>query len=611
MAVKYKSLAELFFKRAEKYGDRVLMRYKTRINQPLEEYSWNQVKSFVEQITAGLESLGAMPGDKIGLLSATCHMWMPIDLGILSLGAVTVPLYHNSTPDSVLYIANDANLKFIFVKDKIQLQKVRSNWDKLPHLQFAIVMFDRGDIPKNDHKIITLDALFKIGQEALAESSNLVAERASAIALDDLASIIYTSGTTGEPKGVMLTHRNFLVAALSFYQYVPLEEGMNMLSFLPLAHIFERVSSEFYGIDQGLIFTYCEKIEFLPGLLIESNCQIMNVVPRMLEKIYDKIMAQAAKLPPRARSTFDKAVAIGIDYAKKKFNKESIPWSLEIKYSIAKKVVLSKIKEKLAPNLKIFVVGGAPFSQDLAYFFAAIGCPVIEGYGLTETSAPITVNPPWAIRPGTVGLPFRHFDVKISDDGEILCKGESVFAGYYNKPEATRDAIIDGWFHTGDIGEFDSNGYLKITGRKKDLIVTAGGKKIAPVAVESVLLESPYLSQVVVFGDKKKYLVALIILNLDSVRQYLLKNNIEILEPMNLMLEVNQLIDSEIKKANSNLASFEQIKAFAILDHEFTIDSGELTPTLKVKRNLVYQRYQDIIDPLFERSKDINFTVLN
>ncbi len=603
LTVKYKSLPELFFKRAEKYGDRVLMRYKTRIDQPLQEYSWNQTKVRIEEIALGLRALGSSAGDHIGLLATTCHLWLPIDFGILTAGAVTVPLYHNSATESVKYIVNDANLKFIFVKDKIQLQKVRANWSDYPHLRFAIVMFDRGDIPKNDPRIITLDELQRIGRDASVKSSTMPEQMVSEIRLDDLASIIYTSGTTGEPKGVMLTHRNFLVAALSFYQYVPLEEGMNMLSFLPLAHIFERVSSEFYGIDQGVVFTYCEKIEYLPSLLIESKCNIMTVVPRMLEKIYDKVIAQSSKLSPGAQRTFNKAVNVGRQYMKKKTAKENIPWGLELKYSIAHKVVLSKIKEKLAPDLKIFVVGGAPFSTDLSYFFLSIGYQVVEGYGLTETSAPITVNPPWANRPGTVGLPFRHFEVKISDEGEILCRGESVFAGYYNKPEATAEAIVDGWFHTGDVGEFDADGYLRITGRKKDLIVTTGGKKIAPTKVEATLLESDYLSQAVVFGEQKKYLAALLVINESEVAKYLRDNNIEIELPIHKMQPVYDLIEREVTRVSVNLNRFEQIKAFAILEHEFTIDSGELTPTLKVKRNVVYQRYQDIIEPLFNRLK--------
>jgi long-chain acyl-CoA synthetase len=603
--MKYKNVLELFLKRASKYGNQTMMRYKKRPSSPFSYFTWNETKIRIANIALGLKQLSVRKNDNVGLLSVTCHHWLACDFAIMALGAITIPLYHNSTGESIEYIAKHSDMEVIIVHDKIQLQKVRANWTKLPNLKYAIVMENKGDIPNNDPRILTLDDIERIGQREAIKNPKFLSNQVAEIDYDDVASIIYTSGTTGQPKGVVLTHRNFLVAALSFYEYVPLEEGMKTLSFLPLAHIFERIASELYGIDQGLVFHYCEKIEHLPKMLIESECQLMNVVPRILEKIYERVLLKVSQASPIQQKLFNKALAIGIEWAKKKINREFISWELELKYSAAKKLVLDKVKEQIAPKVKIFVVGGAPFAIETALFYKAIGFNVVEGYGLTETSAPITVNPPWANKPGTVGIPFKHFEVKIADDGEIICRGDSVFKEYYKDPLATSEAIIDGWFHTGDLGSFDDEGYLKITGRKKDLIITTGGKNVSPTRVEEFLLQSKYLTQVIILGDREKYLACLVVLNYDEVENWLKVNKIQVTQGVKIkdLPEVIALVEREIEKHGVDLASYEQVKAFHILEHELTIDSGELTPTLKIKRNVIRARYADVIKPLFHKSK--------
>lgn len=600
--MKYKNLPELFYKKSDRYSKKVFIRYKKRSSQPLQDISWKEAKASIEEIALGLKKLGIEKGDNIGLLSMTNHHWLPCDFGILSAGAVTVPMYHNATTDSVQYIIKHCEAKIVIVRNKIQLQKIRSCWDCLPSLQYVAVMEDRGDIPSNDPRILTLDEIKNIGRDELKKDPQAIRQGIKNVGLDDIASIIYTSGTTGTPKGVVLTHRNILVAALSFYQYVPLEEGFRLLSFLPLAHVFERIASEMYGIDQGCIFSYCEKVEDLPKMLIETDCNLMNVVPRILEKMHAKIMNQVSQQSPLKQKLFKEALAIGIEYVKKKSNKEPIKWDLELKYQIAFNTILGKIKKKIAPSLKIFVVGGAPFSKELNLFFMALGFTVVEGYGLTETSAPITVNPPWANKPGTVGIPFKHFDVKIAEDGEIICRGDSVFKEYYKDPEGTKEVLIDGWFHTGDLGSFDEEGYLTITGRKKDLIITAGGKNVSPTRVEEALLKSKFLNQVVILGDKEKYLAALIVLDKTEIKIWLESKGLKT-DNIEEQPEVQKLIENEIIKNSQHLASYEQIKAFHILKDELTIDSGELTPTLKIKRNVIRQKYADIIKPLFNKPK--------
>lgn len=601
--MKYKNLPDLFNKKCDRYSNKVFIRYKSRPSRPLTDVTWKDTRQKIEEIAFGLKKLGVEKGDNIGLLSMTNHHWLPCDFAILGLGAVTVPLYHNATTESVQYIVKHCEAKIVIVRNKIQLQKLRSCWECLPDLHYVIVMEDRGDIPSNDPRILTLDEVMNIGKSELKKEPKAIRDNIPNIGLDDSASIIYTSGTTGTPKGVVLTHRNILVAALSFYQYVPLEEGFRLLSFLPLAHVFERIASEMYGIDQGCIFSYCERVEDLPKMLIETDCNLMNVVPRILEKMHAKIMNKVSMQSSIKQNIFNTALEVGLEYARKKSNKEAITWDLELKYSLAFNTVLGKIKKQIAPSLKIFVVGGAPFSKELNLFYMALGFTVVEGYGLTETSAPITVNPPWANKPGTVGIPFKHFDVKIAEDGEIICRGDSVFKEYYKDPEGTKEVIIDGWFHTGDLGAIDEEGYLTITGRKKDLIITAGGKNVSPTRVEEALFKSPYLSQIVILGDKEKYLAALVVLDEVEVKAWLKNNNISYQGDIQDLPEVQKLIENEIAHHSLNLASYEQIKAFHILKNELTVDSGELTPTLKIKRNVIRQRYADIIKPLFNKPK--------
>jgi long-chain acyl-CoA synthetase len=606
--MKYKNLSDLFFKRAEKYGDKVLLRYQKRRNQAFEEISWTQANQIIKSIASGLQNLGLEKGAKVGILSISCHEWILSDLGILSAAAISVPLYHSLVGESLRYLLNHAEIEFIIVRDKIQLQKIREIWHEFPKLKYVIVMRDRGDLPTNDPRILTLDSLINIGKESIRRNPDQIKLLVDQINLDDIATIIYTSGTTGKPKGVILSHRNILVAALSFYQYVPLEDTWGALSFLPLAHVFERVTCEFYGIDQGVSITFCEKVEDLPNLLKSSNASYMCVVPRILEKIHERVMLKSKKLAFHKRFIFEQALKIGIKFAKEKFSKKFIDPVLRLQYRIAYISILSKIKDQIAPDFKFFVVGGAPFSKELLYFFTAIGISVIEGYGLTETTAPITVNPVWANKPGTVGLPFNHFEVKIGSDGEILCRGDAVFRGYYKDEEATKEVLKEGWFYTGDLGNIDEEGYIKITGRKKDLLITAGGKNVSPTQIEELLLKSKFINQVVVLGDQEKYLAALVVLDKGEVDLWLEESSLLGLEPENYFRskELNLLIESEIYDLTHGLPRYEQIKAFHILPKELTIEGGELTPTLKIKRNVVREKYRDLIKPLFQKTKNTN-----
>lgn len=599
--MKYKSLAELFLTKAQRFGEKVLVRYFKRPQRELQELTWIEILEKIEKVSLGLERLGAKPKENIGLLSITCHDWLVCDFAILCLGACTVPLYHNSSAETIEHITIHASLRYVLVRNKIQLQKLRANFHKFPLLEYVIVMEDKGDIPRNEPKIITLDDVIRIGEQEKKKHPDKFRENIKAIQLDDLATIIYTSGTTGIPKGVPLTHKNVLIAALSFFEYVPLGEQHVQLTFLPLAHVFERICGQIYGIDQGVIFTYCEQPEQIPYLLKNADITMMLVVPRILEKIYAKVMNEIAKQPEMLRKTIRTAIDFGVEFQKKKANKKPVTFLENLAYSVAKSTILNKIKQNIAPKLSIFVTGGAPLSSEISFFFEALGITVLEGYGLTETTAPLTVNPLLANKPGTVGIPFGHFKLKIADDGEIICQGAALFQGYYKDEEATREAIINGWFHTGDLGEFDQDGYLKIVGRKKDLLITAGGKNIAPSHIEHKLMQSDFISQIVVVGDRERYLAALIVPDRDVVFKWAKENNITIdfTKPLQDSNELIQQLEKEIYKFSVELAGYESVKKFALLDHELTIDSGELTPTLKVKRKFVMEKYADKIKELF------------
>jgi long-chain acyl-CoA synthetase len=599
--MKYKSLAELFLTKAQRFGEKVLVRYFKRPQRELQELTWIEILEKIEKVSLGLERLGAKPKENIGLLSITCHDWLVCDFAILCLGACTVPLYHNSSAETIEHITIHASLRYVLVRNKIQLQKLRANFHKFPLLEYVIVMEDKGDIPRNEPKIITLEDVIRIGEQEKKKHPDKFRENIQAIQLDDLATIIYTSGTTGVPKGVPLTHKNVLIAALSFFEYVPLGEQHVQLTFLPLAHVFERICGQIYGIDQGVIFTYCEQPEQIPYLLKNADITMMLVVPRILEKIYAKVMNEIAKQPEMLRKTIRTAIDFGVEFQKKKVNKKPVTFLENLAYSVAKSTILNKIKQNIAPKLSIFVTGGAPLSSEISFFFEALGITVLEGYGLTETTAPLTVNPLLANKPGTVGIPFGHFKVKIADDGEIICQGAALFQGYYKDEQATHEAIIDGWFHTGDLGEFDQDGYLKIVGRKKDLLITAGGKNIAPSHIEHKLMQSDFINQIVVVGDRERYLAALIVPDRDMVFKWAKENNITIdfTKPLQDSNELIQQLEKEIYKFGAELASYESVKKFALLDHELTIDSGELTPTLKVKRKFVMEKYADKIRELF------------
>lgn len=591
-----RNLPELFIKTAKQNENKVAFEYRLRRNEPYKSITWGHLSVMVEEVTYGLVELGVKKGDNVAILSHTRYEWPICDLAILSCGGVVVPIYPTLGDEAVNYILNNAECEIVILEDKGQLQKIRSQWEKIPKIRYAIVIEDLGDIPQHDPKIISFKNLKDKGKLNFSKDPDLMEHHVGDIDVNDIATIIYTSGTTGLPKGVMLTHKNILSVTEVLPERLPLKSTDKFLSFLPLSHVFERVGGLFYAVSLGNIVCYCSNVDQIGAALRDSKASIMLVVPRLLEKMHSKIQSQIDSLSDFKKKIFSWAYNIGKQYV---ISKNVLNFFL---YMIADKLVFSSIRNKIAPKLKCFISGGAPLSEGIAEFFWIIGMPVLEGYGLTETSAPATVNTLRENKLGTVGKPLPNVQIKIAKDGEILIKGPNIFFGYYKNDSATKEVFLDDWFKSGDIGIIDSDGFVKITDRKKDIIVNSAGKNIAPQNIENALKTSPYISNAVIIGDKRKYLSALVTLEKPNIEDFAKKKNLHYDEDISELFnhsEVTKLIDEEIKLKTTNLADYEQIRRFTILVNEFSIEGGEITPTLKVKRRFVEDKYKILIDSMY------------
>ncbi|MGC8901650.1 MAG: AMP-dependent synthetase/ligase [bacterium] len=595
--MKYKSIPDMFFSQVQRYKDRALQMYKK--DGKWLTISWNQVKDIVELVGLGLIGLGLDPKDTVALLSENRPEWAHADLGITSAGGINVPIYATNTPQQVEYIVNDAETKYIFVSNKLQLEKVMKVKANLKKLQ-KIIIFEQLDANPAPDLIITLEELKKIG--ANQKNRKIIEERYTQIQPDDVLTIIYTSGTTGDPKGAMLTHKNILSNCEDVSSYVPMNDTYVALSFLPLSHVLERMAGYYAMIFHGATIAYAESIDKLVENMAEVKPHIMISVPRVYEKMYARIIEGVESGPPLKKKIFYWAVDVGKQTMPYRLSGKALPVGLSFKYAIAKKLVFSKIKNILGGRLIFFVSGGAPLSKELGEFFYAADVAIVEGYGLTETSPVLTVNPYGRMKFGTAGKPIPNCEIKIAPDGEILARGPMIMKGYFKKPEATAEAIEkDGFFHTGDIGFLDNEGYLHITDRKKDLIVTAGGKNIAPQPIENALKMNRYIEQVAMIGDKKPYCVALIVPKFEAIESYAKQNNIAYANRKELVEhpKIIELIQNAVDSLNATLAKYETIKKIKILPNEFSQETGELTPTLKVKRRVIMEKYKDIIEELY------------
>jgi long-chain acyl-CoA synthetase len=551
----------------------------------------------VRALSLGLNGLGIQPGDRVAILSENRPEWAMADYAILCAGGWSVPIYPTLPAAQIAPLLKDSGTKAIFVSSLEQLGKILTIRAQCTSLDHVILMDGN---PPGEPGYTTFLGVVDRGRPTLEMSPAVFEQRAARVQPQDVATIIYTSGTTGEPKGAMLTHDNLVFNAVAGCEVIPFTSDAVALSFLPLSHVFERMLDYSYSYRTAAI-AYADSIDRLAANFTEVNPHCFGAVPRVYEKVHARILEKVEAGSPIKRKIFRWALAVGRERVPYVERGEPLPAALAWKAKMADALVFKKIRAALGTNFRFAVSGGAPLSRDLAEFFVGAGVHVYEGYGLTETSPVICVNGPGRWRLGTVGRPLRGVEVKIAEDGEILTRGRHVMKGYFNKPQATAEAIdAAGWFHTGDIGKLE-DGFLSITDRKKDLIVLAGGKKAAPQPIESELKLSPYIGLPVVIGDRQKFLAALIVPNFDRLRDWAaaagltLRNDAIDADP-----HVRQLFQKEIDAYNRDKPHHEQIRAFAVLPADLTVEDGSITPTLKVKRRILESRYHALIEGMYE-----------
>ncbi len=549
----------------------------------------------VKHLALGLRALGFEPGQKLCLLSENRPAWTMTDFATLTAGGLTVPIYTTLVPEQIRYIIDDSDATVVVVSNAEHWKKfepLRARLDKVRHyITFA------DEAPAG---VLTLAEVQKKGRDLAAKEPSLFDELVARVKPDDAATLIYTSGTTGVPKGVILTHDNLVSNIRTASDIIEFSHKDTVLSFLPLSHILERMVMFTY-IYKGCTVAFAESVEAVAQNLLEVRPHIMVSVPRVFEKIYTKVMDQVLASPALRRKVFFWALKVGKAYGTLKLAGKPIPGGLAFRRSIAAKLVFSKIIAKTGGRVRFFVSGGAPLSKDIAEFFYAIGLTILEGYGLTETSPLLSINTFEAIRLGTVGKPAPGIDIKIAADGEILARGPNIMKGYYKKEPETREVMEGGWFHTGDIGRFDEDGFLVITDRKKDLLVTSGGKNIAPQPIENMLKSSPYITNAVVIGDRRRFVAALVVPDFDKLKDYAKAQGIShaTVDELCQDLRVIDFLKAEVDRATPLLASYEKVKKIVVLPRDFDIERGEITPSLKVRRANVTAAYQDWIDALY------------
>jgi long-chain acyl-CoA synthetase len=591
------TLASMFWHRVETTGDRPAQQWKE--GGAWRTRTWRETGEIVRELATGLLALGRRKDEAVGILSASRAEWVQADFAIFSTGGRTIPIYPTYPPDLIQYIVNDAEVKTLFVEEPAQLAKVLEVRGKMDGLEQIVVM--QGYQGEPSAQVMTWDGLRRLGRDHLERLRGELASRVAAVVPDDIATIVYTSGTTGPPKGVIQTHGNHMGTLASAAKMSGIQDGDTHLLFLPLAHSFARLES-FIGVHRGLCTAFAESIDKLRENLPETRPHFICSVPRVFEKVYAGALAKAEGGSPVKRKIFWWAVGVGKEVSRLKQAGRPVPAGLGLKYAIAHKLVFSKMHAALGGRLRFAVSGGAPLSRDIAEFFHAAGILILEGYGLTETCPVLTNNREDAFKFGSVGKPMPGVEVKIAADGEILGRGGNIAKGYFKKAEATREVFLDdGWFATGDIGRFDEDGYLFITDRKKDLIVTAGGMNIAPQNIENLLKTDPFISQAVVHGDRRPYPVALITLNAEELAKFAREQGILAAEPAVLVKhpKVIERVQRTVDEKNSELQSYAKIKKFLVLPEDFTVENGALTPTLKVKRRVISERHRAALDSLY------------
>ncbi len=594
------TLNELFYQAMDAYADKpVALRVKR--GGTWIDLSYRDLLEQVEAAGMGLRALGINAGDRVAILSENRPEWAIVDYACLTARCADVPVYQTLPASHIAYILNDSGAVAICLSNQEQLDKILEIRDQLTSLQHIIVF----DSDATGPGVLGMEELLAKGREARASYPNY-REQALQVTPDDLVTLVYTSGTTGNPKGVMLTHGNLTSNVVAALQVLSISTSDQCLSFLPLSHIFERMVGHYTMLQAGVIINYAESIEQVSSNMIELSPTIVLSVPRLYEKIYARVLENALSGSKLKKKIFFWAKRTAERWADYDLAGDPVPPTLGLKKALADKLVFSKLRARTGGKIRFFASGGAPLSPEIAKFFYAAGLIILEGYGLTETSPIISVNTFDNLRLGTVGKPLPGVEVMIADDGEILTRGPHVMKGYYHLPEATAEALdANGWFHTGDIGQLDADGFLKITDRKKDIIVTAGGKNIAPQPIEALIKTNRYVLNAVMLGDKRKFPILLVVPAFDVLRAWADETGLSYQDNADLVANPATVakVEAEVKKSLRDLAHYEVPKKMIMIDTDFTIESGELTPKLSVKRRVVEQRYADQIEALYAEAE--------
>ena len=569
-----------------------------KVNGVYRYETYQQIRDKVEQFAAALIELGMKPNDRLGQIANNRPEWVVTDLGTMHAGCIHAPLYPTLATEAIEYILKDCGARVAVCATPKHLESVIASEKDLPNLEHIVCMFDPGSTTST-RKLWSWDTFLKLGADNLAKHKAEIESRIANLKATDVCSLVYTSGTTGEPKGAMLMHGNFASNAQTSVPLLEFSTEDLELSFLPLCHVFERVA--YYSVtSMGACIAYAESVDTVAANMKEVHPTVMPSVPRLFEKIYARVTDKVNAGPPLKRNIFAWAMAVGKKHYLAKVAGKLNP-ILKLQYAAAHKLALSKLHQETGGRVRLFCSGGAPLRKDVGEFFLSAGFTLTEGYGLTETSPVISFNPLRRPKNGTVGKVVPDVQVRIAEDGEILCKGPNVMLGYFNKPQATRDAITDdGWFHTGDIGILDEEGYLAITDRKKDLLVMSNGKNVAPQPIEQLIQSSPFIEQCVVLGDNKKFVAALIVPTYGNLKDWCSQNNIpHDPDALSTNPKLVEYLQGEVNRLCADLSGYERVKAIALLPRELTLEHGEMTPTLKVKRKVVNQKYSDKITALY------------
>jgi long-chain acyl-CoA synthetase len=596
------TLAEVFIRAARVHPKPDALNFKR--GGAWQAISSREMIERARSIAAGLHALGVRRGDRAAILSESSPAWVLTDAGCQLAGLVDVPIYPTQATAQVSYILNDSGARVLFVQHRAAFERIAEAVGECPALEHVVFLDGAGK--EGAGRVSTLDELAARGREVLKDSPGLADELARAVRPEDLATIIYTSGTTGEPKGVMLTQSNLVTNMIDSSGHLDFRESDVVLSVLPLSHVFERLAMYMY-VHHGMSVYFAESIEKIGDNMREVRPTLMLCVPRLFEKILARIRERASAKGKRAAAVLAWATGVAKEWARYSAARQTVPPLLELKHSIADRLVYAKWREGVGGRMRLFVSGGAALPEEIAYTFLGAGLPIVQGYGLTETSPVIAAGNLEDNRVGTVGKPIKNVEVRIASDGEIETRGPNVMRGYFNKPAETRAVLgEDGWFKTGDVGELDAEGNLRITDRKKELFKTSGGKYLAPQPIEQCVKRSRFVNQVVLVGNGRKFPAALIVPNWTELRAYAEFKGLDARTPEELCRDerVLDLMRRQVETQCADLSRYERVKRIALLPTELSVEGGEMTPTLKVKRRVVDQKYREVIDHLYDEAEE-------